>query len=401
MSFLKHYLDYTAPQEATERVHTWVGLSVVAAAVERKVWLNRRIYTLFPNLYTFIVGPSGVVRKSTSTAIGVDLLRDLDNMNILSDRMTAAALIQQIGESSHKFEWNGKQLQQSASYVYASELNVFLGEVYGSITELLTTFYDCIPNDCNKPWSYNSIAHGSLKVYGPCLNILGATTPVWLTRSLPPSEMEGGFGSRVIFVVEDVARHANALLGKDDTNMQDVEAQRRLLLADLRRIHELVGPMMPDDSLRTVGQKWYSSHQKALQSNTDLRFSGYYGRKFDTVLKVAMLLSVSQSSDLVLTAAHFEESLALLQDIEKRMFNAFGAAGENPNSALMEKIWSVLVGNKYIGLSKLTALMRRDATAERVLLVLRDLEVMQRARRHHDKDRQDIFYSAIEPDKVL
>ncbi len=400
MSFLDMYLDFTRGQEATERVHKWVGLSTIAGALERKVWINRGSYTLYPNLYTFIIGPSGVVRKSTSTAIGVDLLREIDTIKVMSERLTAASLIQQFSRSAKTFPYNGRMVKQSACFAYASELNVFLGEVFGSISELLTTFYDCVPANSEKPWKYETIANGVTNIYGPCLNLLGASTPAWLNRSIPASELEGGFASRVIFVVEDVARRAIAF-PELEIVADDYESRRRALATDLRRIHALTGSMKSTEGFYREGKLWYESHQKSQRTNTDLRFSGYFGRKFDTVLKVATLLSVSASDNLILDTPHFQESLALLQDVESRMFNAFGAHGDNPNSSLMEKVWLLLCNEKRMTTSRLLTLVRRDATAERLSAIVDHLMMMQRVGKIRDHDVKDVVLVAINPEKPL
>lgn len=400
MSFLAKYLDFTQGQEATERVHRWVGISVVAGALERKVWLPRGSYTLYPNLYTFIVGPSGVVRKSTSTAIGVNLLRELEGIKVMSERMTAATLIAQMERSHKVFTFSGREIKQSATFAYASELAVFLGEVFGSISELLTTFYDCVPNDSSQPWTYETRGNGIQRVFGPCLNILGASTPTWLVRSIPPSEMEGGFASRVIFVVESEARRSIAWPDLE-TRPDDYESKKRFLASELKRIHSLSGPFSASSAFRTQGKLWYDTHQKNLKANRDLRFSGYYGRKFDTVLKVAMALNVSRGSTLQLEIQDLEESLHYLDDIEKNMFNAFGAHGENPNSKLIEKVWDLLVAQKQLHLSTILRHLRRDTSHERLLSVMEDLRVMNRVRQSMDPQIRDYLYTALEPEKPL
>lgn len=400
MSFLTNYLEFTKGQESTERVHRWVAISTIAAAMERKVWINRGSYTLYPNLYTFIVGPSGVVRKSTSTAIGVGLLREIDTVKVMSERVTSASLIQQFERSGKNFPFDGRDVKQSSVFAYASELNVFLGEVFGSISELLTTFYDCVPNDSRKPWTYETIGRGIVNIYGPCLNLLGASTPRWLVRSIPPSELEGGFASRVIFVVEDSARRSIAW-PELECKPEDYEAQKRFLVSDLKRIHSLVGPMQPADDLRTQGQLWYESHQKAQKTNTDLRFSGYYGRKFDTVLKVATALSVSESSDLILTLKHFEESLAFLTDIESRMFDAFGGHGENPDNALIDQIWTLLKRTPNLYMSTIMSVFRREGSSTRLSGIMEHMVMMNRVQKFIDRNRADVFFQAIDPERPL
>ncbi len=230
--------------------------------------------------------------------------------------------------------------------------------------------------------------------------MLAASTPAWLVRSLPPSELEGGFASRVIFVVEHNARRSIAFPDME-VKPADYEARRRFLKADLERIHALVGPMQLTERMRIEAARWYEAYQARHRSDADMRFSGYYGRKFDTVLKVATVLSVSESSDMVIDMKHFEHALSLLQEVESRMLHAFGSHGENPNSMLTEKVWTFICEMKKAPMAVILSSMRRDANSERICSVLGDLAVMQRVIRWRDDKAQDFYFTPVDPEKPL
>jgi hypothetical protein len=373
---------------------------VIAGALERRVWLPRGNYTLFPNLYVFIIGPSGRVKKSTSTALGVDLLRELPEFKIMSERATAASLISQLERSGKTFTYNGREIKQSPSFAYASELNVFLGEVYGSITELLTTFYDCQPQDSTKPWTYETRGSGVQRIYGPCLNILGASTPAWLKDSVPVKALEGGFASRVIFVVEQSMRKAIAFPDRE-RRPEDHDAQRRFLMSQLKRIYALNGPARISEECVAVAQPWYEDHMARSFVGSDARFSGYYARKFETALKLALLLSVAESDSLVIELGHFEGALKLLTDVELQMMDAFTASGDNPNAALTEKVWRLVSTERRILMKNLITAVRHDAGIAKLTEIVQDLRAMGRVRYFVDKVINDVVIEAIEPEKSL
>lgn len=400
-SFIDSYLDFTKHQETTERIHRWVGILIAASALERRCWINRGPYVLFPNLYVFVIGPSGKVKKSTSTAIGVDLLRELPEFRVMSERLTAGSLIQQLERSKKSFQYGGREILQSPSFAYGSELAVFLGEVFGSISELLTTFYDCVPHDSSKPWVYETKMNGVSKIYGPCLNFLGASTPTWLVKCLPQSELEGGFASRVIFVVENDQRRAIAW-PDEELKSDDYESKRRFLLSQLKRIYALTGPFTVTPDLRKVGKAWYETYSKRSLENQDARFSGYYARKFDTVLKVAMTLSACEDDSRVIDSRHFEEALRLLDDVESKMFAAFGTRGDNPNAELGERVWRILIeSGRDMLLSQVYEKVHKDASYARFMETVADLRVMGRMRQYMDTKLRDYVLSAVNPDKPL
>lgn len=401
MNFIDKYVAFTQNQETTERVHRWVAISIVAAALERKVWIHRGGYTLYPNLYTFIVGPSGKVKKSTSTGIGVSLLREVEGIQTLSEQMTAISLVQQLSEAQTTFPYGPRNVRQSALFAYSSELAATFKDAYGPLIELLTHFYDCTPANSETPYVYKTISRGETKIFGPCLNFLGCSTPSWLMRFIPPAEMEGGFASRIIFVVEHESKQAIAWPDLV-TSESDHDSQKKFLLADLKRIHGLTGPMRPNAELIENGQKWYQIHQMHSRENHDLRFSGYYARKFDTLLKIATVISVSESSDLILTWQHFELALIYMADVESRMFDAFGGHGENPDSPLLAKLWKIICSHKSkMTSSEIFSAIHKEANLEKTSSLLQHLHAMNRVEKQMLPGGSECTFRAIDPERPL
>lgn len=315
------YIEFTSGHESTDRVRKWSFISVIAGVMERRLFLPRGYYVLFPNLYVFIIGKSGLIKKSTSTAIAVNILREIQGIRMMSERLTAGSLIKQMASSGKTFEWNDLKIKQSPLYIYASELAVFMDTVFGNITELLTTFYDCQPNDSEKPWTHNTVGDGATNVYGPCLNMLGASTKAWLTKCIPKTEMEGGFTSRIVFVVEN--KLPKNLVAWPQLN-EDIYKLRGKIVADLHEIYNLKGAFTVDHHAKMQFERWYKHHMTVvLPRNMDARMVGYMSRKGDTILKLAMIKSVSESNDLVLTTEHIRWAEMEMDDIEGDWRDAF------------------------------------------------------------------------------
>ena len=370
-NFLDSYLDFTSGHESTRRVRLWCAVSIVAAALERKVWLDRGYYTLFPNLYTFIIGKSGLVKKSTSTAIAVNLLRECD-VRIMSERLTAATLIEQLTLSGKQYEANHKQFRHSSLFAYASELSVFLEEVFGAITPLLTTFYDCVPNDSTKPWIYGTIGRGERKIYGPCLNILGASTKAWLKNCIPTSEIEGGFTSRVIFVVEE---NLPDKLVAWPSLKESFEIDKLRLIADLKRINALTGSFSVTDEAKEVFSEWYEAHMRnVLPNNSDPRMVGYMSRKGDTILKLAMVHSAARSDGLEIALDDLGWANRELDALEKDWRNAFESVGIK--SSLSYEIIQVVRNRGIMPKQELFKQMTQTSPMAEVLRAVRDLKEM-------------------------
>lgn len=330
--FIEAYLQYTAGHEATPRIHLWSCLSAIAGALERRVWLDRGYYTLYPNLYVFIIGKSGLIKKSTSTAVAVNLLRELENIKIMSDRLTATSLITQLQGAQKTFTYDNFPVKQAPVFAYASELSVFLTDVFGSTQELLTTFFDCVPHDSSKPWTYETVGRGAIKIFGPCLNMLGASTQTWLKKCVPASEMEGGFASRIIFVVENGGPQKLVAWPEVGANQ---EKFRTKLVEDLYSIYRLTGKFRPTVPAVKYFTDWYKFHMNCiLPAQTDPKWAGYYGRKGDMILKLSMIRSASQRGDLIIGEQDILWAGARLEELESDMIAAFEGVGTNPMSGL-------------------------------------------------------------------
>lgn len=369
-NFIDAYLTFTQNQESTKKIHRWVAISIMAGAMQRKVLLDFSHYKVFPNLYTFIIGESGTVRKSTSTGIGVDLLRELDTVKIMSERVTAASLIEQLGRCSQEFEVDGRTEYQSAPFCYASELIVLMREVFGSTSELLTTFYDCAPNNSHKPWVYETKGSGRTEIFGPCLNLLGASTPAWLTKAIPANEMEGGFASRVIFVVEQSDPDKFIAIPERDP----VTAQMRpKLVEDLQTIHSLRGTFEFTPEAKDFYKPWYENYRRDKTKIKDPRFAGYYARKPITCLKIAMVLAVNEGNELKLQTHHIQEGIDLLTSLENDMIDAFGATGNNRLAPGIEKVKTLLKLKGTMEHGDLMQYLWRDYTGDEVSIILSDL----------------------------
>lgn len=372
--FLTAYREYTIGHEATAKVHMWTGISLLAATLERRVWLDRGYYKVFPNLYMFIIGAPGLVKKSTSTSIGVDLIRELPNINIMAERVTQASLIDTISRGQNEFDFNGEKAKQSAVYCYASELTVFMEEVAGNITDLLTTFYDCQPNDWRKPWVYETKGQGQVKIFGPCLNLLGCSTKAWLKRAVPVEAMEGGFASRVLFVIEDSLPDTFVAIPKVDNSRAAI---RDKLVEDLRYINSATGPFTMTPAAEQAFTAWYEAHMRSVyHKRHNNRFAGYYGRKPTQVEKLAMIASISESNDLIVDTPHVAKALAWIEQLEKSMIEGFAASGKNILAESAISVFNFIRAHEPITETQISCQFFTELDAESLKRVLEQLRQM-------------------------
>jgi hypothetical protein len=302
--WISTYLKYTEEQESPTAFHQWTAITILGATLGRRVWINRGYYTIYPNLFTIVVAGSAKCKKSTSTGIGVNLLKNIKKPPmIFSQKMTNEALIQALVESSDNGICEG--------LVYASELSVFMGsEAYK--TGLIPTLTDLY--DSPKNWSYRTRGRGVEEMENVTISILAGSTKEWLKASIPQESIGGGFTSRIIFVYQSMPRRANLFpVVNSESNIL-----RDKLIEDLNYIRLICGEMKFTDDAKRVASEWY---EKELYVQRDPKVEGYFARKHDTMFKVAMILSASESDSLLIEERHIKKALLVMEQNEADLAN--------------------------------------------------------------------------------
>src|SRR4051812_39735573 len=97
--WLEDFVQYASYGEASPRLMYWVGVSTIAGALRRKVWIDQEIFQWSPNFYILVVGDPGSVRKSTSIDIGIKkFLRGVRGINMGPSIVTWQALIEHVAD---------------------------------------------------------------------------------------------------------------------------------------------------------------------------------------------------------------------------------------------------------------------------------------------------------------
>lgn len=308
--WLEDYLQYTAGHEAPEDFHLWVGLTIISAALRRKVYLDNVYHKLYPNLFTILVSPPGVGKKTTAINIGVNILREaVPECKIVSEKCTPEALAKRLAKPLEKLKESGgmKMESRAEGMIVAPELTVFMGgEQYNaSLVTLLTRLYDCA--DIQET---ETIARGVEKLKNVFVSMLAATTPSEFSRAIPQAATGGGLMSRLTIIQKDSTPRIVPFAATVDPTM------RENLVNGLRRIDaEWNGSL----TYTADGRKWYEDyyrhHHKSMEKGAA---GGNIERQPDQVLKVAVCLRAAENGTMELDA-----------DVLQRSFTIISAAAKN------------------------------------------------------------------------
>lgn len=336
------WVKYTDTTEPPLSYRQWVAISLIAAALQRKVyfdWDNR----IYPNFYIVLVGPAGRCRKGTAMKPAETLLRRLA-VPMSSESTTREALIRELREANSSYiSEDGIPHFYSSLTVFSKELAVFLGYSNTTMMEDLADWYDCPDN-----WRYKTKHQGVDDIDGVWVNIIGATTPEQLQNTISKDLIGIGLASRMMFVFEQ--DKGKTVVDPRRTKQDDHLAE--VLFEDLRTINMARGEMKITDGWLKRWKEWYPAQGKHKMFSDD-RLAGYASRRGTHLQKISMIANVSRDGGMLMDVDDFDRALDIMTTVEKKMKYAFTGLGRNVLSAIMHEVMRKLVARKEILYSQL------------------------------------------------
>lgn len=286
-----------------------------------------------PNFYVILVAPPGIVSKSTTAGIAMNLLRRVPDIKFGPDVVTWQALIGAFAAATETFSINGTFYPMSALTIESSEFGNLLNPQDKDMVDLFVTLWD------GKQGAFTKVTKmsGNDTVENPWINLIACTTPAWIAGNFPDYLVGGGFTSRCLFVYAEEKEKYVAYPGLSVP--ENIRAIELALAQDLEHIAiTLAGPYVLDSSAFTWGEKWYKHHYENRPPNLDdERFGGYIARKQTHIHKLAMVLAASQSDVLRITEEHLATANTMVSDLEADMPHVFAKIGRTEQSIQAER----------------------------------------------------------------
>lgn len=337
-NWLTSFQDYASFGEAPRRMYFWVGVSTLAGALRRHVWIDQFYFKWFANLYVILVAPPGVVAKTTTADIGMDLLRRVPGVQFGPSVVSWQALVQAFGNSAESFldESTGEYITHSPMTISSGEFGNLLNPQDKEMVDMLVNLWD------GKGFRKVTKHSGTDDVVNPWINIIACTTPAWIAGNFPEYMIGGGFTSRCVFVYADAKERFVAYPGLQVAG--NIAAQADALVADLEHIStKLVGEYKLTPEAIEWGKAWYEDHNTHRPTHLqDERFGGYLARKQTFIHKIAMILAASQRDELVITKSDLETSAIMVTDLELEMINVFKKIGRSDLSLAGDRLISYI-----------------------------------------------------------
>lgn len=328
-NWLKAFVQYASFGEAPLKMLFWTGVSTVAGALRRRVWIDQKYFQWLPNFYVIMVAPPGIVSKSTTANIGMNLLRGLPQGMIKfgPDVITWQAMITSLAKAAESVPDPhnlGTFYPMSAVTFCSDELGNLLNPKDRDLVDALVTLWDGKQGTFKKETKMS----GNDSIENPWVNIIGCTTPSWISGNFPEYMIGGGFTSRCVFVYADRKRQLVPYV--DEAVPKDFEEFKRKLIEDLEQIANMFGEFSLSQDARAWGRDWYAAHWKNPPPNlTGDQFGGYLARKQTHLHKLAMVLAASQSDSRVIERPILEQANEMTTALEKDMPKVFARIGQS------------------------------------------------------------------------
>jgi len=330
MSFLRNYLDFASGNEAHPVYHQYSALIALSSIVSRRVWIPQGYFNVYPNLYVILVGPAGN-RKTTAMSICKKLLRELKDIPFSAECQTKESLVQELATHTRVYKLDKDQppIEYHPITVCVTELSQFLGANSLHMVDFLTTVYD------QDFYDVKTKNKGHDTIIGPFVTLLACTTPSWITSYLKQDIISGGFSRRAIFVYETEKAKRDPF----PTITPAMLLQWKALITYAKELAKVKGPFKWDSEAYSFYGDWYIN----LKIPNSEVLAPFYESKHIQVLKIAMLVALSESTELIMRVEYLKTAIDIIDLAESNLERVFSGIGRNELNAVARKLIELLL----------------------------------------------------------
>lgn len=264
--YLDTWRKYTLQVESPLSFLTAGALTALSCAIGRRVLLDFGLFKVYPNCSSLLIGPTGLVKKSTAIDVVKDFVREAALCPTGPDKATSEALVTSLLRSSQQF-------------ISASEFSVFFGKQKyneGLVPMMLKLL------DYPSEYEAETQSRGVEMISEPAVIILGGSTLSLLQSSTPEEVLSGGFLNRFMLVVEDDTPRSFSRPGAG------LITDKHFILDTLRSLKTYQGPADLTPHAWEYYDQWYSRFKQVLRDR-DEKVREIIQRTPQHILRVAMV----------------------------------------------------------------------------------------------------------------
>ena len=223
------------------------------------------------------------------------LVEEVDSIRVISGCNSIQALTKEL--SMQQTFKSGAVINEAQGLMISDEFESFITEDPRALT-YLTALHNTHEHETS--WKKRLKGSPLEELKSPCLTLLVASNEALFESMVKQKDIEGGFIARTFIVHESKRKKINDLLYSDDEVIKLLEEDskyKEILINRLREINKLSGKMILTNAASAYYRSWY---EQLANLEVDDR-TGSLDRLGDQVLKVAMLIAISNRDDLVIS----------------------------------------------------------------------------------------------------
>lgn len=306
-------MESTAELETPRSFWYWAGLATISAVVKDNIWINRGqqegstnvVYKLYPNIYVMLHADSGL-KKGPPVGLAKKLVKAVNNTRIISGRSSIQGMLKELG-TAYTMP-GGKVMSKSVAFICASEFSSSIVEDKAAMT-ILTDLYDRHYNEGE--WK-SLLKMEQFQLKDPTVSLLVATNEAHFDDFVQQKDVHGGFIGRMFVIAEKETSRLNPLI-KKLKRVPDEKALTEIL----KTIAMLHGPFndLEGTPAGDLYESWYYNFYQTVREQGVKDDTGTIQRFGDSVLKVAMLISLSKEPILQIDEESMQEAITVCEKL--------------------------------------------------------------------------------------
>ena len=345
--FISLYLSYTNQTECPTFFHRWCAVTSLSAYLGRQIHFNHGHFTLYPNLYTMLIGSPGT-KKSSAIKIGAKLLKQAGYATFAAKKTRQEKFLLDLAEQSEQkagtftgegdidniLDQNlwGDSIEDADSYIHkppaecfiaADEFNNFIGLGNIDFVSILGELWDY-----EGVYDYKLKNSKSVYIPNPTLSILGGNTPTGFAQAFPTESIGQGFFSRLLLIYGEPSGVKYTF-----PPAPNMEIQARLIAL----LHKIKAEVNGELKMSAPAMDLLDEIYKQWPGIDDIRFEHYANRRLTHLLKLSLVITASR----VGTTIEIEDVIhanTLLTFTEQLMPKALGEFGKAKHSEVTHKV---------------------------------------------------------------
>lgn len=288
---MENWLDDLVAQckefETPQRYFWWSGIAAVSALVGKQFFLNRYSYKLYPNVYVALVSSDSGMRKGPAVSLCKKLLKPFEEVLVISGQNSIQSVTHELSQARTV---KGNIYEKAQGILISPEFHVFFTKDETALT-ILVDLHNT--HEWDEKWVKKLKGSPEEVLKEPCLTLLVGSNEVLFDASLCKKDTEGGFIARTFIIYEDTLHTFNSLAYKPSILPDFAPA-----LKQMHRIQKLKGEFQWTEQAQLFYDTWYQHLRK---TSTRKDRTGTINRLGDQILKLAMIMQVLESDELILT----------------------------------------------------------------------------------------------------